>query len=135
PQRCPEPAAQEAFFRSGGVPSCGRIGGVGTLEGGDVCWVNEKTLVVGRGYRTNDEGIRQLRALVAACVDDVIVVPLPHWRGPDDVFHLMSIASPIDTDLWLVHAPLLPLPFREQLSARGIVHGADAGSEFEQLDG
>ncbi|PYO40577.1 MAG: hypothetical protein DMD33_17185 [Gemmatimonadetes bacterium] len=133
PQRCPEPAAQEAFFRSAGVPICGRIGGVGTLEGGDVCWINEKTLVVGRGYRTNDEGIRQLRALVAACVDDVIVVPLPHWRGPDDVFHLMSIASPIDTDLWLVHAPLLPVPFRESLSARGIELVEVASSEFETL--
>ena len=132
-QRRTEPAVQEAFFRSAGVPICGRIDGVGTLEGGDVCWMGERTLVVGRSYRTNDEGIRQLRGLVADCVDDVIVVPLPHWRGPDDVFHLMSIVSPIDADLWLVHAPLLPVPFRETLIRRGIELVEVAPAEFETL--
>ncbi len=132
-QRRTEPAVQEAFFRSAGVPICGRIGGAGTLEGGDVCWMDEHTLVVGRGYRTNDEGIRQLRALVADSVDEVIVVPLPHWRGPDDVFHLMSIVSPIDADLWLVHAPLLPVPFREALIIRSIELVEVATPEFETL--
>ena len=48
------------------------------------------------------------------------MVPLPHWRGPKDVFHLMSIVSPIDRNLFLVYAPLLPVPFREALTARGI---------------
>jgi N-dimethylarginine dimethylaminohydrolase len=133
PQRRAEPGAQEASFRSAGLPIHGRIGGAGTLEGGDVCWIDEKTLVVGRGYRTNDEGIRQLRALLADVVDDLIVVPLPHWRGPEDVFHLMSIVSPIDKDLWLVHAPLLPVPFRETLLARGIELVEVAGAEFETL--
>ena len=133
PQRRTEPAAQEAAFRSAGVPIRGRIGAPATLEGGDVCWIDEKTLVVGRGYRTNDAGIEQLRALVAESVDEVIVVPLPHWRGPDDVFHLMSIASPIDTDLWLVYAPLLPVPFRETLLARGIELVEVATPEFETL--
>jgi N-dimethylarginine dimethylaminohydrolase len=132
-QRRTEPAAQEAVFRSAGIPIHGRIAGAGTLEGGDVCWIDEKTLVVGRGYRTNDAGIEQLRALVADCVDEVIVVPLPHWRGPDDVFHLMSIVSPIDTDLWLVYAPLLPVPFREALLARGVELVEVAGTEFETL--
>src|SRR5437667_255425 len=76
---------------------------------------------------------RFLSLLSEAGVDEVIVLPLPHWRGPDDVFHLMSIASPIDTDLWLVHAPLLPVPFRESLSARGIELVEVASSEFETL--
>src|SRR5439155_754324 len=75
---------------------------------------------VGQGYRTNAEGIRQLRELLAACIEGLIVVPLPHWRGPNDVFHLMSMVSPIDRDLFLVYAPLLPIPFREALLARGI---------------
>jgi len=133
PQRRTEPAAQEAVFRSADIPICGRITGAGTLEGGDVCWIDDKTLVVGRGYRTNDEGIEQLRALVADVVDEVLVVPLPHWRGPDDVFHLMSIVSPIDSDLWLVYAPLLPVPFREALLARGIELVEVPAQEFESL--
>ncbi len=133
PQRVTEPAAQEAAFRSAGIPICGRIAGAGTLEGGDVCWIDEKTLVVGRGYRTNHEGIAQLRALVADVVDEVLVVPLPHWRGPADVFHLMSIVSPIDSDLWLVYAPLLPVPFREALLDRSIELVEVPAQEFESL--
>ena len=133
PQRRGEPAAQEAALHVAGVPIHGRVGGRGTVEGGDVCWIDGRTLAVGRGYRTNDEGIRQLRELVRDCVDDVVVVPLPHWRGPEDVFHLMSIVSPVDRDLWLVYAPLLPVPFREALIARGIALVEVPEAEFDTL--
>ena len=74
---------------------------------------------VARGYRSNDEGIAQLAALLGPGVE-VVTVPLPHYRGTDDVFHLMSIISPLDADLALVHSPLMPVPFREWLLARGI---------------
>jgi len=133
PQRRPEPAAQEAAFRAAGIPIRGRITGAGTLEGGDVCWIDERTLAVGRGYRTNEAGIRQLRDLVRDSVNEVIVVPLPHWHGPEDVFHLMSIVSPIDRDLFLVYAPLLPVPFREALISRGIELVEVPDAEFETL--
>jgi N-dimethylarginine dimethylaminohydrolase len=133
PARRSEPAAQEAALRAAGVPVHGRITGGGTVEGGDVCWIDPRTLAVGRGYRTNEEGIRQLRLLVRDCVEEVIVVPLPHWRGPEDVFHLMSMVSPVDRDLWLVYAPLLPVPFREALVARGIELIEVPGSELETL--
>ena len=133
PQRRTEPAAHEAALRAAGVPIRGRITGDGRLEGGDVCWIDERTLAVGRGYRTNDAGIRQLRDLVAECVDEVIVVPLPHWRGPEDVFHLMSIVSPIDDDLFLVYAPLLPVPFREALLERSIELVEVPTPEFDTL--
>ena len=132
-QRRTEPAAQEAAFRAAGIPIWGRITGDGTVEGGDVCWIDERTLAVGRGYRTNDAGIRQLRELVRDCVDEVVVVPLPHWRGPEDVFHLMSIVSPIDRDLFLVYAPLMPVPFREALLSRGIELVEVAEPEFATL--
>jgi N-dimethylarginine dimethylaminohydrolase len=133
PQRRTEPAAQEAALRAAGVPIRGRITGDGRLEGGDVCWIDQRTLAVGRGYRTNDAGISQLRDLVAGCVDEVIVVALPHWRGPEDVFHLMSIVSPIDRDLFLVYAPLLPVPFREALLARDIELVEVPTPEFDTL--
>ena len=132
-QRRAEPAALEAALRAAGVPIRGRITGAGRLEGGDVCWIDQRTLAVGRGYRTNDAGIGQLRELVAGCVDEVIVVALPHWRGPEDVFHLMSIVSPVDRDLFLVYAPLLPVPFREALLARGIELVEVPPAEFETL--
>jgi N-dimethylarginine dimethylaminohydrolase len=114
PQRSGEPEAQGAAFREWGMPIAGVIQPPGTLEGGDVVWLNERTLVVGRGYRTNDAGIAQLRALAGPDID-VVVVPLPHWRGPGDVFHLMSVLSPVDSDLAVVYSPLMPVPFRERL--------------------
>lgn len=114
-----EPAAMGEFLSQAGVPILGAITGAGTLEGGDVVWLEERTLAVGRGYRTNDEGIRQLRMLLADSIDQLVVVPLPHWRGPNDVLHLMSLLSPLDHRLALVYSPLLPVPFRDWLLAQG----------------
>ena len=88
---------------------------------------------VGRGYRTNDEGIRQLRALLGDSIDELIEVPLPHWRGPGDVFHLMSVISPVADDVAVVYSPLMPVPFRERLLARGI-HLVDVpDEEFDSI--
>ena len=117
--RAGEPAAQKAALRSIGVPIVGEITEPGCLEGGDVVWLDDRTIAVGRGYRTNAEGILQLRAILADSIDDMIVVPLPHWRGPGDVLHLMSLISPVDSDLAVVYSPLLPIPFREELLERG----------------
>lgn len=116
--RCDEPAAQGRTFERLGIPVLGAITGAGRLEGGDALWLDSDTLAVGLGYRTNGEGVRQLRELLDLAVD-VLEVPLPHWRGPDDVFHLMSILSPIDEDLALVYSPLMPVGFRNELLDRG----------------
>ncbi len=132
-ERRGEPAVQEAAFRSLDVPIHGAITGQGRLEGGDVAWIDERTVAVGRGYRTNDEGIRQLRTLLADCIDELLVVPLPHYRGPTDVFHLMSFVSPIDRDLVLVYSPLMPVPFREELLSRGIRLVEICDSEFHTM--
>ena len=115
-----EPAAHAAHFRAVAEPVLGAVTAPGRLEGGDVVWLDRRTLAVGRGDRTNDEGVRQLRGFVGDEIDEVIVVPLPHGRGPTDVFHLMSMLSPLDRDLALVCSPLLPVPFRETLLSRGI---------------
>ncbi len=128
-----EPALLAEAFAGLGVPVHGRIEAPGTLEGGDVAWVDERTLAVGRGYRTNAAGIEQLQDLVAETVDEVLVVPLPHWKGPGDVFHLMSIYSPIAPDLALVYSPLMPVPFREALLGRGVELVEVPGEEFESL--
>lgn len=114
-----EPNALGRALREWGIPIAGSIGGTGRLEGGDVAWVDSRTVAVGLGYRTNARGIRQLRALLGSDVDRVVPVPLPHWRGPRDVFHLMSMFSPVDRDLAVVYSPLLPVPFRELLLGRG----------------
>ncbi|MDH4158215.1 MAG: arginine deiminase family protein [candidate division Zixibacteria bacterium] len=115
-----EPEAAAEYLADEGFPKLGAITGEGRLEGGDLIWLDDRTLAVGRGYRTNDEGIRQLAALTAALVDELMVVPLPHWNGPAGVFHLMSMISPVDADLAVVYPRLLPIPFREWLVGRGM---------------
>lgn len=128
-----EPAALRRATEACGVPIAGEITGDGRVEGGDVAWVDGRTLAIARGYRTNDEGIRQLRALLGDCIDQLVVVPLPHYRGPTDVFHLMSIYSPLAPDLALVHSPLMPIPFRELLLAKGTKFVEVAPEEFDTL--
>ena len=120
PQRGWEPRAQGDAYAKLGLPVIGEIRRPGRLEGGDVVWLDRRTIAVGRGYRTNAAGIAQLRALLGDSIDELIEVALPHWRGPADVFHLMSIISPVDADLAVVYSPLMPVPFRELLLDRGM---------------
>ena len=115
-----EPEALRAVYGTLGMPVLGGIQGGGRLEGGDVVWIGPRAVAVGRGYRTNDEGIRQLTRILGDSVDEVVVVALPHWKGPSGVFHLMSVLSPLADDLALVYSPLLPVPFREWLLGRGV---------------
>jgi N-dimethylarginine dimethylaminohydrolase len=129
-----EPAAQGQAFTHANPPLAiaGQIETPGRLEGGDLIWLDDDTVVVGRGYRTNADGIRQLRALLGTPVD-VVEVPLPHWRGTNGVMHLMSLISPVDRDLAVVYSPLLPVPAREWLLARGIRLVEVPDEEFETM--
>lgn len=115
-----EPRVAKVFLEQCGVPIVGQITGKGRLEGGDVVWLDERTMAVGQGYRSNAEGIIQLQALLEGVVDEVISVPLPHWDGPNDVLHLMSFVSPIDHGLFLVYSRMMPVSFRELLLEREI---------------
>jgi len=119
PLRAGEPGAVGDFYAKAGWPVLGRIREPGTLEGGDVAWLDGKTAAVGHGYRTNAEGIRQFRDLVAEEGCEVIEVPLPHWDGPGDVLHLMSMLSPVDEGKLLIYSRLLPVPFRKRLLEMG----------------
>ena len=119
-ERLSEPDAVKDYFESIDIPILGQIEAPGTLEGGDIVWLNERIAAVGEGYRSNAEGIRQFKALLGNLVDEVISVPLPHWAGPGDCLHLMSNISPIDHDLYLVYSRLLPVPFRKYLLHRQI---------------
>jgi N-dimethylarginine dimethylaminohydrolase len=131
--RVNEPVVQQRAFEANGIPVLGMITAPGTLEGGDVAWLDEKTLAVGHTYRTNEEGIRQLTAFVSPLGVTVISVPMPHYKGPSDVFHLMSVLSPVDSNLAVVYSPLIPIVFRNELIARGyeLVEVPDA--EFDSM--
>lgn len=131
--RSGEPAAQGDVLGRRGVSILGSIQSPGMVEGGDLAWLDGRTLAVGQGYRTNAQGIAQLRALLGSAIDELIVVPLPHWRGVDDVMHLMSLISPVDDKLALVYSPLLPVPFRTWLLEHGFSLVEVPDDEFEGM--
>ena len=131
--RAHEPAAQKAVFETNGISVLGTITAPGTLEGGDVAWLDENTLAVGHSYRSNEEGIRQLTALLQPLGVEVITVALPHYKGPSDVFHLMSILSPVDTNLAVVYSPLMPIVFRNLLLQKGYQLVEVPDDEFESM--
>lgn len=131
--RQPEADSMEKFFHSIEVPILGKIQSPGTLEGGDVVWINEETIAIGEGYRTNKEGIEQLKLLLSDQVETVITVSIPHWNGPDDCLHLMSNLSPIDHDLYLVYSRLLPVSFIKYLLDKNIELIDVPDDEYESM--
>lgn len=131
--RKPEPGASAKAFANAGIRILGSIRAPGTLEGGDVAWLDDKTLAVGHTYRTNQEGIRQLTAFLDPIGVEVITVPLPHYKGPSDVFHLMSILSPVDHNLAVIYSPLMPVFFRSLLIERGYSFVEVPDDEFEGM--
>ena len=60
-ERQGEPSAIGEYLSELGISILGAISGEGKLEGGDTVWLDERTLAVAQGYRTNSEGIRQQR--------------------------------------------------------------------------
>lgn len=128
-----EPKAQLETYQSNNMSILGEIKFPGTLEGGDVAWLDQKTLAVGHTYRTNEEGIHQLKSLLCPKGIEVIVVELPHYKGKEDVFHLMSILSPVDKNLAVVYSPLMPIKFRNELLHRGFELIEVPDEEFESM--
>jgi dimethylargininase len=97
-----------------------RLQGEATAEGGDLLWLDRHTLAAGQGFRTNAEGLRQLREILKPLDVEVVPVELPYFGGPEACLHLLSLISPVDDDLAVVYLPLLPVPFWRLLRERGI---------------
>ena len=114
-----EPDAAAEDLSALGIGIAGRLEAPATAEGGDLFWLDRSTLLAGRSYRTNDDGIAQLRALLGPSID-VVVFDLPHLHGPDECLHLMSFISPLDADLAVVYLPLVPVRLMDLLRERDI---------------
>ena len=122
-------------YRKTGVPILGQIDGPGVAEGGDMFWLDETTLAVGRGFRTNQHGIDQLTEIVGSHGVELFVVDLPYFNGPEACLHLLSVISPLDRDLALVHAPLLPTALYQRLTDMGVELLMAPVEEFEASSG
>jgi len=107
-------------LREVGVPTFAALDGEATAEGGDLLWLDRHTLAAGQGFRTNAEGLRQLREILAPLGVEVIPVELPYFGGPEACLHLLSLISLVDHDLAVVYPSLLAVPFWRFLRDRGI---------------
>ncbi|MFZ5673346.1 MAG: dimethylarginine dimethylaminohydrolase family protein [Pseudomonadota bacterium] len=132
PQRRREATVNGAHLESLGIPIAGEIRGPGSVEGGDLVWIDRHTLLAGIGYRTNREGIAQLRKLAGGDVE-ILEFDLPHYKGRSDVFHLMSVLSPLDKDLAVVYLPLMPVRLVQFLESRGIGFVEVPDREFDSM--
>lgn len=113
-----EPDSIVASLEAAGVPVAGRLDEPALAEGGDTLWLDERTLLVGIGYRTNEAAVPALEAAFPGV--DVIAFDLPHWHGTGEVMHLMSFISPLDRDLALVYPRIAPVRLLHLLAERGI---------------
>jgi N-dimethylarginine dimethylaminohydrolase len=119
PQRRGEEAALARRFAELQIPILYTLHDDARAEGGDLLWLDHDTLAVGQGFRTNAEGLRQLREALTPLGVTIIPVELPYWTGPEACLHLLSLISLVDERLAVVYPPLLSVPFWEELQGRG----------------
>jgi dimethylargininase len=129
--RAREAEALEPALGRAGVPIAARMEAPATADGGDMFWLDDRTLLVGRGYRTNGAGVETIRGSLPDA--DVVVFDLPHQGGRDEVLHLMSLVSPLADDLAVAYLPLLPVRLVELLEARGIEIVEVPVAEFDSM--
>ena len=114
-----EEAAMARRLQEIGVPILAEIQAPATMEGGDLLWLDSRTLAVGQGFRTNPEALRQLRVILGGLDVEVVPVELPYFTGPEACLHLLSLISPVDHNLAVVYPSLLPVGFWTLLRDRG----------------
>lgn len=118
PQRQGEETAMARRFEALHLPILAQLHGGARAEGGDLLWIDHDTLAVGQGFRTNAEGLRQLREALTPLGVTLIPVELPYYTGPEACLHLLSLISIVDERLAVVYPPLLSTPFWQELQRR-----------------
>ena len=106
-----------------------RLNAPATAEGRDLLWLDEQTLLVGRGYRTSDEGIHALDRRFRPSSRSLSTCGSAR---PDGVIHLLSLLSPLDEDL-VATPPLLPVRLVQLLTEREIRIVEIPDDEFETM--
>jgi dimethylargininase len=128
-----EPAALAQDLEAAGLPVVAALEPPAVAEGGDLLLLDDETLLAGVGYRTNDEGVEQLRAILGPRGISVIAFDLPHHHGPDECLHLLSFLSPLDRDLAVGYLPMMPVRFIRLLQERGIRIVEVSDAEFATM--
>ncbi len=97
-----------------GMPILRSLRGRATTEGADSLWLDPETVIVGRGLRTNQEGIDQISAALAEMGVTVIAVDMPFGT-----MHLMGMLRIVDRDLALAWPRRTPYAAVAALRERG----------------
>ncbi|MBB1487140.1 dimethylarginine dimethylaminohydrolase family protein [Oceanospirillum sediminis] len=129
--RSAEPELHGRTYEVNGIPVLGALTGDALVEGGDTIWLDENTLIVGLGFRSNREGVRQLNEMLNPHGIKVLSFDLPVWSGEEACLHLMSVISPLTETRYLVHPPLIPAPLWTLMKERGIELIQAPADEFE----
>lgn len=133
--RRPEVELHRALYEALGIPVLGRIEPPAVAEGGDMFWLDESTLAVGLGFRTNPTGATRLRELLEPRGVKIRTYDLPVWKGEEACLHLLSLLSPLDDDLAIAFEPLLPVSLQRDLLDRGVEVISAPADEFEASAG
>ncbi|SHO59060.1 dimethylarginine dimethylaminohydrolase family protein [Vibrio quintilis] len=131
PLRAKEPQLQGKILAKAGVPVLGNLSGDARVEGGDMIWLDENTLIIGLGFRSNRAGVEVLQALLNPHGIEVLGFDMPYWTGEEACLHLMSVISPLTETKYLVHPPLIPAALWTLMKSRGIEMVVAPADEFE----
>jgi N-dimethylarginine dimethylaminohydrolase len=97
------------------IPIIFKIYGLGKMESGDVMYLDEKTLLVGNGYRTNEAAYKQIKAVLENwVVDRVVRVPL----GPD-IMHLDGVFNIASETVAVMYPETVPADFINLVKEKG----------------
>ena len=128
-----EPAALAADLRAAGLEIVATLQAPATAEGGDMFFLDPRTLLVGLGYRTNEAAVAALRTILAPLGVEVITFDLPHFHGAAECLHLLSFISPLDADLVVGYLPMMPVRLVQLLGERGVTIVEVPDEEFASM--
>ena len=120
PARVREPAHARDELDRLGVPVVGELPSGAYADGGDRFWIDDRTMAIGLGYRTNRAGADAVAALAAAEGVAVETYDVVHDQGPDHVLHLQSFISAVTERLCVIYEPLAPVRLLDDLREREI---------------
>lgn len=103
-----------------GIPVYHTVHGPGGFEAGNMVWLDEETVAVGRSKTTNAEGIRQLRSVLSTYDIELVEVPIFGSTESSGQTHLTLVFGMVRPDLALIYPQAVPTEFQELLADRGI---------------
>ncbi len=130
PLRMGEQDLHRAFYATHQIPILAEVTNA-RAEAGDTLWLDDETLLIGKGFRTNGSGAAQIAAALNPHGIACPTFDLPVYTGAAACLHLMSLISMLDTKTALVCTELLPVALYDLLLAKGTTLISAPFDEFQ----